>query len=85
MSVEFIIRAVADAQTIPRLFEHFALRNLIPAWVSAETVDDYIHITVRHTTMDDGIANMIAEKMRAAVLVAHVKIMMIAEQGGDAV
>ncbi|MDB5715582.1 MAG: hypothetical protein JWO15_2979 [Sphingomonadales bacterium] len=81
LAIQFTISAPADVQVLPRVLEYFVLRDLTPSWVSAKVDGENIRIVVQHPEIDAQLAELIAEKMRAAVLIEHVDLTTISQQG----
>ncbi len=74
MEVEFRINALADAQTVPRVLEHFALRDLIPSSLTVELDGEELHLVIKHPDLDINLAGLIAEKVRVGVLIRSVHL-----------
>ncbi len=81
MLIEFRISAIADAQTVPRVLEHFALRGLVPSSLTAKLDGDELHMVIEHPGLDAHLADLIAEKVRAGVLIRSVQLNSIDRQG----
>lgn len=67
--MRFDIHTVADAQAAPRILEHFALRTLLLDRVEAVRNGDTLNISLEIEDLDDALAQLIVEKIRASVLV----------------
>lgn len=70
----FDIRTVADAQAVSRVLEHFALRTLLPDRVEAVRNGDVLEISLEMAGLDEPLAQLIVEKIRACVLVLDAKL-----------
>lgn len=75
MLARFSVRAVASAQSLPRILEYFAQRDLTPSLVSSRTVDESLLVAIEQPDLDAVEASIIAEKMRAAVLICSVELL----------
>ncbi len=71
---QFKIQAISDAQTLPRIINFFAQRDLILASVRCETNVDVQQISLIAPGLDSAGARIIAEKMRSMVLVEAVEM-----------
>lgn len=71
-AMRFEICTLANAQALPRVLEHFALRTLMPQRVEAIRDDDRLIIFLEIEDLDEQLADLIAEKIRASVMVLHV-------------
>jgi len=67
--VRFTVRTLADAQALSRVLEHFALRTLMPDHVEAQRDGDMLEISLEVQGLDEAVAQLIIEKIRACVLV----------------
>lgn len=67
--MRFDIRTAADAQALARVLEQFALRTLLPDRVEATHNDGMIDISLELEGLDEALAQLIIEKIRASVLV----------------
>ena len=74
MRVEFRINALADAQTVPRVLEHIALRDLVPSSLTAELDGEELNLVIKHSDLDINLAALIAEKVRVGVLIRSVHL-----------
>lgn len=72
--MRFDIRTTADAQALSRVLEHFALRILLPDRVEAIRDGDTLVIALEVETIDEPLAQMIVEKIRASVMVLEASI-----------
>jgi hypothetical protein len=72
--VRFIIRAAADAQTLPRLMDHFALRGLIPSKVSAVAIGVRLEVLIDCLIPNEETGLLIRNKMESSILVDRVVI-----------
>ncbi|WP_219895046.1 hypothetical protein [Aquisediminimonas profunda] len=70
----FEIRASSDAQTLSRIINFFAQRDLILASARYETQTDVQQISLVVPNLDPASAHVIAEKMRSMVLVEAVEM-----------
>jgi hypothetical protein len=75
-SAVFEIEALACAQTVQKLLNYFAQRDILPGRVEWETSDNVCKITIETQQFTDGVANIIAEKMRCQVNVQSVHLRM---------
>ena len=71
--VRFEIIAAADAQTLPRLINYFAQRDLTPSLVRAEVVGAALMVIIEQPLLEPGHAAVIAEKMQCSVCVQSVR------------
>lgn len=69
----FDIVARADSQTLIRLLNYFAQLDLSPRRVKALDVEGSLTIRIEQPGLDEQQAQIIAEKMRASVLVQTVR------------
>lgn len=67
--MRFTVRTVADAQALSRVLEYFALRISLPDRVEAVLDGDVLNISVEMEGLDEALAQLIVEKIRASVLV----------------
>lgn len=67
--MRFDIRVVADGQALPRVWDHFAPRTLLPSRMVAELVRGKMSILVEVPELDAATAQLIVEKLRSSVLV----------------
>ena len=77
--VRFEITAAAEAQTLPRLINYFAQRDLTPSLVRAEVVGAAVMVVIEQPLLEHGHAAVIAEKMRSSVCVEDVRLTGAAE------
>jgi hypothetical protein len=70
--VRFIIRSLSDAQALPRLVDHFALRDLIPSEVSAIVAGEFVDVVIDHPSLSENTASIIRGKMENSPLVERV-------------
>ncbi len=70
----FEIEALADAQTLPRLVDHFARLGLTPTFVRAEVSGSTMWIEIEQPDLDGKRSLSIAEQMRASILVEQVVV-----------
>jgi hypothetical protein len=68
----FEIVASASVQTVLKLLNYFAQRDILPSRVMWETSDDFCTITIEAESLSAEIATIIAEKMRNQVQVKKV-------------
>jgi hypothetical protein len=73
-AVRFIIRSLSDAQALPRLVDHFALRGLVPSQVSAIIVGDSLEVVIDHPSLSGSTATTIRRKMENSPLVERVVV-----------
>ena len=73
-SVVFEIEALACAQTVQKLLNYFAQRDILPGRVEWETSDDRCNIIIETHEFTDDMANIVAEKMRCQVNVQSVHL-----------
>lgn len=78
----FEIEAVSDAQTLPRLINHFAQRDLTPSLVQAEVKGSTTLVVIEQPALERPHAMIIAEKMRASILVESVVLRDAPPTGG---
>lgn len=69
----FKIQAMADAQTLLRVLNLFAQRDLLPTQVIANTDDQKLELEIAVATSGCAVRDLIAEKMRQLVLVCDVQ------------
>ena len=74
VSALFKVWAAAEPQTLPRLLNYFAQRDLLASRVEASVSDGETHVVIEVEGLPAPAAEMIAEKMRQSVLVARVEI-----------
>lgn len=67
--MRFDICTLADAQALSRVVEHFALRTLQPDRVEATRNGEVLNISLEIEKLDEALAQLIVEKIRASVLV----------------
>lgn len=82
--MHFEIEAAANCQTLSRLINYFAQRDLTPSFVQATHEGSSISVTIEQPDLELAHAMIIAEKMRASVLVERVVLKPLlenAEQG----
>jgi hypothetical protein len=72
--VRFVVRARAEPQTLARLINHVAQLGLVPKRVRADEADRVMTVLIEQDGLDDHRAGVIAEKMRASVLVETVRL-----------
>jgi hypothetical protein len=70
----FEIRAIPSAQTVLKLLNHFALRDILPNKVKWETSDVACIIMIETDDLSIEIAEATAEKMRSQVNVEAVSL-----------
>ena len=70
----FEITAAVEAQTLPRLINYFAQRDLTPSLVRAEVVGAAVMVVIEQPLLEPGHAAVIAEKMRCSVCVEDVRL-----------
>lgn len=68
------VEAMAEAQALPRILEHFAVRDTLPSQVIAEADGEVLRLTIRHGGLEPGLAKLIAEKIRTGVSVHKVEL-----------
>lgn len=79
MDARYTIRTTPDPQAIPRLLNYFAQQALIPARMTSDHASDgLVTLTILQPAIADVNARIIAEKMRASVLVESVTLDFIA-------
>ena len=71
-TMHFEIEATANAQTLSRLINFFAQRDLTPSLVRATHEGSSISVIIEQPDLELAHAIIIAEKMRASVLVEWV-------------
>lgn len=74
MHARYTVRAVADPQTVPRLINYFAQQALIPSRIAAELDYGVLTVEIGQPGIAHANARIIAEKMRASVLVESVSL-----------
>lgn len=72
--MRFRVRAVATSQTLPRLINYFSQRDLTPHRVIAHIKGKRLTVTIEQLDIDPAHAALVAEKMRAAILVESVEL-----------
>ena len=72
--VRFSVRARAEPQTLARFINYVAQLGLIPTRVRADVCDDVMTMMIEQGGLGDQQAGIIAEKMRACVLVQDVRL-----------
>lgn len=72
--VRFLVRACADPQTLLRVVNEVARLGLVPHAVRAHAKDGILTIVLEQPDIDDGRAQLIAEKMGLSVLVKTVSL-----------
>ena len=70
----FDVRATADPETVPRLINFFTQRGLIPGKIRVERAGEEMHALFEQVGLDGHEAQIIAERMRASVLVEAVRM-----------
>jgi hypothetical protein len=73
MTNRFSVQAAADAQTLLRILNFFAQRDILPTKVVALSKDRLLTVVVDVAAMDDSARELIAEKIRQLVLVDYVQ------------
>ena len=68
----FAVRAAADPGVLPRLLEAFAKRGLVPSHVHSRTVGELMTVDLQVDGLDRGQAEVVAEQLRANVMVERV-------------
>jgi hypothetical protein len=68
----FQINALASVQTVLKLLNHFALRDILPNKVQWALSDSICTITIETDDLSPEIAEITAEKMRSQVNVLEV-------------
>jgi hypothetical protein len=71
---EYRIRATANPQTLSRIINFFAQRDLLPTSVRCDTRADALDVFIVASDLDPAHAQIIAEKMRSMVLVEEVEM-----------
>jgi len=79
--MEFNIETLADAQAVSRALEQFALRDVMPSSIVAEVDGEAVRMVVRDSSLGVQTATLIAEKIRAGVLVRSVSLLPISDPG----
>lgn len=69
----FLVVSRADPQAVPRILEHFALRDLTPSRVFVERQGDHLRLEITCDALDRHTSRCIAEKMRSTYLVRDVE------------
>jgi hypothetical protein len=72
--IRFDVRAQAEPQTLMRLVGYVAQLGLVPKRVSAREVAGLMVVVIEQAGLGDHQAGIIAEKMRASVLVQTVQL-----------
>lgn len=72
--MRFDIRTVADAQALPRVLEHFALRTLLPDRVEAARDGNVLVIILEIEGLEEPLAQLIVEKIRASVMILEASL-----------
>ncbi len=70
----FEVEAAPTAQTLSRVLEGFARRDLMPEAVSCTLRGDHLLISIAQAGVDDAQLAIMAETMRASVLVKSVEL-----------
>jgi hypothetical protein len=70
----FEVEAEPSAQTLSRVLEGFARRDLMPEKVSCTLCGDSLLISIAQSGVDDAQLAIMAETMRASVLVKSVEL-----------
>ncbi len=73
MTRAFRIAARCDPQTLPRIVGLFAQRSIIPAQMTARLSGGQLHVAVVFADVDGALAEILAAKLREAVLVESVR------------
>lgn len=72
--VRFIVRPRAEPQTLGRLIDYVAQLGMIPRRVVAANSDKGFAVLIEQEGLDDQRAGIIAEKMRASIMVESVRL-----------
>lgn len=70
----FVVRARADSQTLGRVIDHFAQRGQVLRRITAEVDGEFLTVVIEQEGFDDQQAAIVAEKMRASVLIESVQL-----------
>ena len=73
MISRFSVRAEADAQTLMRILNYFAQRDMLPTKVIATVIGSFLDIEVDVAGMDFAERDLISQKLRQLVLVSAVQ------------
>lgn len=84
-TARFSVRACADPQTLPRLIQYIAQLGLVPSAVQARQRGGMMTVLIEQADIGDAQARLIAEKMRASVLVEAVSLHAISPSTASAV
>lgn len=74
VTAAYSVRALADPQVVGRLLALFAQQDLIPERVRTQRVGDRLSVVVRQPAVSEQRAAVIAEKIRALVMVESVSL-----------
>ncbi len=70
----FVVHAVPDMQTLPRVINYFAQLGMVPTRVEARREGERMAISIEQSGLDTRRAAVIAEKMRSSVLIETVEL-----------
>ena len=76
MTAKFVVLADNDPGLCSRVLELFAKRNLVPLAIQGRRAEDAIELDVVQDGLDLRLAELIAEGMRACILVRSVDLVM---------
>lgn len=72
--VRFVVQAHAEPQILVRLINFFVQRGLMPQRVKSSASNGAMTVVIEQDGLSDHQAGVIAEKMRATVLVESVRL-----------
>lgn len=70
----FAVRASADPGLVPRLVNHFAQRGLVPSRLGTAMTGAELEVVIEQPGLSEDQATLIAERMRASILVGAVEL-----------
>jgi hypothetical protein len=74
MAARFDVRAHAEPQTLARLINYMAQQGMVPRRIHAREAKGIMTVVIDQPDIAGDQANIIAEKMRASVLVESVRL-----------
>ena len=74
VTATYSVRASSNPHVVCRLLGLFAQQDLVPSLVRVRRLADDMFVTIQQAEIDEHRAEVIAEKMRAMVLVASVAL-----------
>jgi hypothetical protein len=82
MMQTFLVEAVANPQSLPRILEHFAQRSMIPTRLSAVLEGDMLRVEIVTADIELPIAELIGARIEEGVMVASVVLKPPAARAG---